>query len=89
MLVDDLVELLRTLFPDVSAAPTLLVRLAALCEPRMSLTVAEQLVGHSMGGAVVVRASSRLLDLKFRVTGVAVLDVVEGTFRAFILAFCF
>lgn len=32
-----------------------------------------------MGGSVVVRSSPRLLELKYRVTGVAVLDVVEGT----------
>lgn len=38
-----------------------------------------QLVGHSMGGAVIVRACPRLLERKYRVGGVAVLDVVEGT----------
>ncbi|KAI0302601.1 protein phosphatase methylesterase [Russula brevipes] len=37
------------------------------------------LVGHSMGGAVVVNAVPRLLAAKYRVSGVAVLDVVEGT----------
>ncbi|KAJ7266703.1 Alpha/Beta hydrolase protein [Mycena rebaudengoi] len=37
------------------------------------------LVGHSMGGGVVVRACPRLLELKYRVSGVAVLDVVEGS----------
>ncbi len=37
-----------------------------------------QLVGHSMGGSVVVRACPVFLDLKYRVTGVAVIDVVEG-----------
>ncbi|KAJ7680043.1 Alpha/Beta hydrolase protein [Mycena rosella] len=37
------------------------------------------LVGHSMGGAVVVRACPRLLEGKYRVSGVAVLDVVEGS----------
>ncbi|KAJ6578155.1 Alpha/Beta hydrolase protein [Mycena capillaripes] len=37
------------------------------------------LVGHSMGGAVVTRAVPLLLDAKYRVSGVAVLDVVEGT----------
>ncbi|KAL5525829.1 hypothetical protein ACEPAG_7166 [Sanghuangporus baumii] len=36
------------------------------------------LVGHSLGGSVLVRASSRLLDAKYRLTGVAVLDIVEG-----------
>ncbi|EIM90705.1 protein phosphatase methylesterase [Stereum hirsutum FP-91666 SS1] len=37
------------------------------------------LVGHSMGGAVIVRACPRLLERKYRVGGVAVLDVVEGS----------
>ncbi|KAL4074924.1 Alpha/Beta hydrolase protein [Scleroderma yunnanense] len=37
------------------------------------------LVGHSMGGSVVVRACSKLLEWKYMVSGVAVLDVVEGT----------
>jgi protein phosphatase methylesterase 1 len=32
-----------------------------------------------MGGAVVVHAVPRLLEAKYRVSGVAVLDVVEGT----------
>ncbi|KAN0091558.1 Alpha/Beta hydrolase fold [Tylopilus felleus] len=37
------------------------------------------LVGHSMGGSVVVRACPKLQELKYIVSGVAVLDVVEGT----------
>lgn len=37
------------------------------------------LVGHSMGGSVVVRACPKLLEWKYMVSGVAVLDVVEGT----------
>jgi len=32
-----------------------------------------------MGGAVVVNAVPRLLEARYRVSGVAVLDVVEGT----------
>lgn len=36
-------------------------------------------IGHSMGGSVVVHSCPRLLELKYRVTGVAVLDVVEGS----------
>ncbi|KZW03635.1 protein phosphatase methylesterase [Exidia glandulosa HHB12029] len=36
-------------------------------------------VGHSMGGAVVVDACPVLLDLKYRVVGVTVIDVVEGS----------
>jgi len=35
------------------------------------------LVGHSLGGSVCVRAVPLLLERKYRLTGVAVLDVVE------------
>ncbi|KXN82981.1 Protein phosphatase methylesterase 1 [Leucoagaricus sp. SymC.cos] len=37
------------------------------------------LVGHSMGGSVVVQACPGLLERKYKITGVAVLDVVEGS----------
>ncbi|KZT19774.1 hypothetical protein NEOLEDRAFT_1151753 [Neolentinus lepideus HHB14362 ss-1] len=37
------------------------------------------LVGHSMGGAVVVHACPQLIDAGYSVLGVVVLDVVEGT----------
>ncbi|EJD49825.1 protein phosphatase methylesterase [Auricularia subglabra TFB-10046 SS5] len=37
------------------------------------------LVGHSMGGAVVVDALPALLDAKYSVVGVSVIDVVEGS----------
>ncbi|KAG6850105.1 hypothetical protein H0H93_001026 [Arthromyces matolae] len=37
------------------------------------------LVGHSMGGSVVTRTCPKLLEQKYRITGVAVLDVVEGS----------
>ncbi len=43
-----------------------------------------QLIGHSMGGSVLVRTCPMLLAKKYRVTGVAVLDVVEGTIRIII-----
>lgn len=35
-------------------------------------------MGHSLGGSVCVRAVPLLLELKYKLTGVAVLDVVEG-----------
>jgi len=35
------------------------------------------LVGHSLGGSVCVRVAPLLLERKYRITGVAVLDVVE------------
>lgn len=59
-LCNDLVELIKVIFPSPSDAPGLL------------------LVGHSMGGSVIVRASTSLLAAKYKVIGVAVLDVVEG-----------
>ena len=37
-----------------------------------------KLVGHSLGGSVCVRTVPLLLERKYRITGVAVLDVVEG-----------
>ncbi|KAL0945521.1 hypothetical protein HGRIS_001003 [Hohenbuehelia grisea] len=61
VLADDLVALLRVLFPDPKAAPTLL------------------LVGHSMGGAVCARACPLLINDKYRIAGLTVLDVVEGS----------
>jgi len=35
------------------------------------------LVGHSLGGSVIVRASPILQEKQYRITGVAVLDIVE------------
>ncbi|VDB87305.1 unnamed protein product [Peniophora sp. CBMAI 1063] len=61
VLVQDIVHLLPTAFPDPKSAPTLF------------------LVGHSMGGAVMVRACPALQALGYRIGGVAVLDVVEGS----------
>ncbi|KAJ3732169.1 Alpha/Beta hydrolase protein [Lentinula guzmanii] len=37
------------------------------------------LVGHSMGGSIVTRACTMLLDEKYKIGGVVVLDVVEGS----------
>ncbi|KIJ50938.1 hypothetical protein M422DRAFT_27064 [Sphaerobolus stellatus SS14] len=59
-LTNDLVELVKTIFPNPSEAPGLV------------------LVGHSMGGSVIVRASGPLIAAKYRLAGVAVLDIVEG-----------
>ncbi|TFK22765.1 protein phosphatase methylesterase [Coprinopsis marcescibilis] len=61
VLVDDLVALLKTMFPEPAEAPTFLF------------------VGHSMGGSVVVQACPKLQEVKYRIAGVAVLDVVEGS----------
>ncbi|KAK7043888.1 Protein phosphatase methylesterase 1 [Paramarasmius palmivorus] len=37
------------------------------------------LVGHSMGGSVITRACPTLLEKKYKIGGVVVLDVVEGS----------
>ncbi|GAA5977539.1 hypothetical protein JCM10908_005007 [Rhodotorula pacifica] len=60
-MADDLVRLLKTIFPVRAEAPALV------------------LVGHSMGGAVVSEASNRIQQEVTTVTGVVVIDVVEGT----------
>ncbi|BGP56855.1 Protein phosphatase methylesterase 1 [Rhodotorula sphaerocarpa] len=60
-MADDLVRLLKTIYPERSEAPAVV------------------LVGHSMGGAVVCEASNRIQQEVTTVTGVAVIDVVEGT----------
>lgn len=62
-LADDLIAIILTLFPDAERRPAFV------------------LVGHSMGGAVVVEAAHRLHrdHRDVRVTGVAMLDIVEGT----------
>lgn len=36
-----------------------------------------------MGGSVLVRACPMLQENKYRITGVAVLDVVEGIYKAY------
>ena len=55
----------------------------ALSKP-ICISIAK-LVGHSMGGSVVVRACPMLLEHRYKVTGIAVLDVVEGEFQYSIL----
>lgn len=47
--------------------------------PDPSTSPVFMLVGHSMGGSAVVHASPKLQELKYVISGVAVLDVVEGT----------
>jgi len=37
------------------------------------------LLGHSMGGTIVTHAASTLQEAKYRISGVIVLDVVEGS----------
>ncbi|KAJ7719621.1 Alpha/Beta hydrolase protein [Mycena maculata] len=59
------------------AADLLATLLAVFPDPATAPTLL--LVGHSMGGAVAVRACPLVQDAGYRVTGVAVIDVVEGT----------
>ncbi|KAK4046685.1 Protein phosphatase methylesterase 1 [Microbotryomycetes sp. JL201] len=60
-MVDDLVNILKNLFPDRDHAPSFV------------------LVGHSMGGAVVAEACPRVQAEVGAVTGIVVVDVVEGS----------
>jgi protein phosphatase methylesterase 1 len=77
-LATDLVELVQVMFPEPTKASSLLVRSPTLkMYPTMTFS---KLVGHSMGGSVMVLAVPLLLEKKYRITGVAVLDVVEGVF---------
>jgi len=61
------------------------VLVADLCEliqivfPDPSNCPSFLLVGHSMGGSVMVRSCPRLIEKRYRIVGVAVLDVVEGS----------
>jgi len=77
ILVDDVANLVQVIFPDPAAAPTIFVRL--LLGSREFAVNWYQFVGHSMGGAVIVRACPLVQSKKYRVGGVAVLDVVEGS----------
>jgi protein phosphatase methylesterase 1 len=77
VLVEDFCALLQTIYPDAAAAPTLMVKL--ILHYVYQLLTLKQLVGHSMGGSVCVRACPILQHHKYRIAGVAVLDVVEGT----------
>jgi protein phosphatase methylesterase 1 len=76
-LTQDFVNLLTKIFADVDRPSTLL----ASFQLNFTFNKADlslKLVGHSMGGAVVTRACPLLLERKFSITGVVVLDVVEG-----------
>ncbi|KAK7462477.1 Protein phosphatase methylesterase 1, variant 2 [Stygiomarasmius scandens] len=61
VLVADFVEVVSSVFTDVTSTPTLL------------------LIGHSMGGSIITRACPILMERKYKLAGVAVLDVVEGS----------
>ncbi|KAG8890425.1 dual specificity protein kinase yak1 [Tulasnella sp. 332] len=47
--------------------------------PKVAKAPSLLLLGHSMGGTVLVRASPVLQEAKYKISGVIVLDVVEGS----------
>lgn len=77
VLVEDFCALLQAIYPDVAVAPTFMVKFILHYASQL-LTL--QAVVHSMGGSVCVRACPILQQHKYKIAGVAVLDVVEGTF---------
>ncbi|KAJ3766766.1 Alpha/Beta hydrolase protein [Lentinula raphanica] len=62
---------------DVLVADFVAVIQTVYPDPETSPTLI--LIGHSMGGSIVTRGCPILLDEKYKVGGVAVLDVVEGS----------
>jgi protein phosphatase methylesterase 1 len=83
VLVADFYELIQILFPDPSNCPTFLVNITFLFRSWIFvdcffLFFFSKLVGHSMGGSVMVRSCPRLIEKRYRIVGVVVLDVVEG-----------
>ena len=79
VLVADFCEMVQILFPDPSSnCPSFLVKHHILIRHWIFVDCFLKLVGHSMGASVVVRSCPRLIEKKYRVVGVVVLDVVEG-----------
>ena len=81
VLVADFCELIQILFPDPSNCPSFIVNITFLFRSWIFSLITfflKKLVGHSMGGSVMVRSCPRLIEKKYRIVGVAVLDVVEG-----------
>jgi len=79
VLVSDTSNLLQVVFPNPATAPALVV--STFSRPQLfwhSMVYSCQLVGHSMGGSVIVRTCPLMLEHKYRIEGVVVLDVVEG-----------
>ena len=93
-MADDLVRLLKTMFPVRAEAPAvvlvghsmvglslfapkLIPRLHALARADLMLCG----IDHPQGGAVVSEASNRIQQEVTTVTGVVVIDVVEGVPR--------
>lgn len=64
---------------DLSVLAADFVNLLAALFPNPDEAPSLVLLGHSMGGTAVVHACPLLIEKKYRVAGVAVLDVVEGS----------
>ena len=81
VLVADFCALIQSVFPDSKSAPSLLVRtpIAICSESHLTIWTHSQLVGHSMGGSIMTRSCPILIERGYRVAGVSVLDVVEGS----------
>ncbi|KAF5344906.1 hypothetical protein D9758_011578 [Tetrapyrgos nigripes] len=79
VLVADFVEVVSAVFTDVASTPSLLVCgfFPALQSTHLIWTT--KLIGHSMGGSIITRACPILMEMKYKIAGVAVLDVVEGS----------
>ncbi|KAH7335824.1 Alpha/Beta hydrolase protein [Rhizoctonia solani] len=64
---------------DISVLAADFVNLLSTLFPKPAEAPSLILLGHSMGGTAVVHACPFLLEKGYRVSGVAVLDVVEGS----------
>ncbi|CAE7157511.1 unnamed protein product [Rhizoctonia solani] len=64
---------------DLSVLAADFVNLLSTLFPKPAEAPSLILLGHSMGGTAVVHACPSLLEKGFRISGVAVLDVVEGS----------
>jgi protein phosphatase methylesterase 1 len=67
------------LYIDTITADLVALLVSVFSDPKIAPTFI--LVGHSMGGAACVRACPVLQEKRYSVSGVAVLDVVEGAER--------
>ena len=82
-------EILQILFPDPSNCPTFVVNILSLFSNGFVFINFSKLVGHSMGGSVAVRSCPGLIQKRYRIAGVVVLDVVEGSYMHSELFFFF
>lgn len=76
-LLHDLMGILEHMYPEPRSAPGLLVSWSSYILYRRTSTHL-QLLGHSMGAAPILSAAPLLQKKGYTVSGVIVLDVVEG-----------